>query len=704
MKSKLLALLSALPMPVVLAALLSGSVVMCLADGFDLGCHAAAVFAVCVCAALAVMLFDRIRYRKTAAFIGLLLSAALLWYFRLTLLENLQTLLFRITERYAQDFDTMRILGKDGTPPQPLVLVLAALLSGICTWACLGKRRLWAVLVSIAPAMAVCLICVDVAPPGWLVLFTGAFILLVLTHSVRRRDPAAADRLALRLIAPTAVLLCLLLLIAPSRDYRRYNWSNVLLIRVETALGIERPGREVVIAAEWSRSLRSVNLGTLDDRELTGAHALSYRADTVVGYLRGVSLGVYENNHWSAVDPMVYAAARLERPPQITGGADTFTLNVRTPSPLPQILTAYNLSSVPDGIVAIDDAYLSNTPKVSEYAVCYSNVILLPTADYAAYVYEHYTQLPDDLRTELTRYLTLNNLTGSSAAGVAAHVQSTAEYDLDTERVPRGEDFALYFLTESRRGYCVHFATATALLLRACGIPARYVTGYAAAGQPGQWNDVTEDMAHAWVEYYKPGFGWQVLDPTPAGWLEVHAESSALPEPEQTTQSVPEEPPPSEPEQPGDTDPSPESDPVPDEPEPELPEILPGIPGFGSGAGATIQLSGWMALPLIPAAILLAAVLRRRLILRRYRGLHTSGSTNAKLLIWWNRYVQLTDASGRWRDPAFEELAEKAKFSRHRITEEELSAIRRAAHAEIQVLKTHAPARRFLYRWIRVLY
>ncbi|MBT8330725.1 MAG: transglutaminase-like domain-containing protein, partial [Deltaproteobacteria bacterium] len=34
------------------------------------------------------------------------------------------------------------------------------------------------------------------------------------------------------------------------------------------------------------------------------------------------------------------------------------------------------------------------------------------------------------------------------------------------------------FLTRSRSGHCEYFATATVLLLRQAGIPARYARGY----------------------------------------------------------------------------------------------------------------------------------------------------------------------------------------------------------------------------------
>ncbi|GAA0687106.1 protein-glutamine gamma-glutamyltransferase TgpA [Marinobacterium maritimum] len=81
-----------------------------------------------------------------------------------------------------------------------------------------------------------------------------------------------------------------------------------------------------------------------------------------------------------------------------------------------------------------------------------------------------------------------------------------------------GRDSVDQFLFETQQGYCEHFASATTFVLRSAGIPARVVTGY----QGGEWNpyegylQVRQYDAHAWVEYWLPGHGWQRLDPTAA--------------------------------------------------------------------------------------------------------------------------------------------------------------------------------------------
>jgi transglutaminase-like putative cysteine protease len=72
------------------------------------------------------------------------------------------------------------------------------------------------------------------------------------------------------------------------------------------------------------------------------------------------------------------------------------------------------------------------------------------------------------------------------------------------------------FLFETQQGFCGHFSSATAFMLRAVGIPARVVTGY----QGGEWNPyenyllVRQYDAHAWVEYWTEGSGWIRVDPT----------------------------------------------------------------------------------------------------------------------------------------------------------------------------------------------
>jgi transglutaminase-like putative cysteine protease len=72
------------------------------------------------------------------------------------------------------------------------------------------------------------------------------------------------------------------------------------------------------------------------------------------------------------------------------------------------------------------------------------------------------------------------------------------------------------FLFDGRRGFCEHYAGATAFILRASGIPARVVTGYQGGEfHPSGYMIVRQSDAHAWVEAWLDG-AWTRIDPTAA--------------------------------------------------------------------------------------------------------------------------------------------------------------------------------------------
>ena len=78
------------------------------------------------------------------------------------------------------------------------------------------------------------------------------------------------------------------------------------------------------------------------------------------------------------------------------------------------------------------------------------------------------------------------------------------------------------FLFERREGFCGHYASSLAALLRAAGVPARVVSGY----HGGRWVvplggegylDLRQSDAHAWTELWLPDQGWRSVDPS--GWI-----------------------------------------------------------------------------------------------------------------------------------------------------------------------------------------
>lgn len=165
-------------------------------------------------------------------------------------------------------------------------------------------------------------------------------------------------------------------------------------------------------------------------------------------------------------------------------------------------------------------------------------------------------QLPTETYEALAKRFPLPRETISTAQArelVQAWVNDTLTYD---ESVSGPADLRNFtdLLTNHPRGYCVQYATLTTLLLRYCGIPARYVEGYFVDADDARSGDrtvvLTQKNAHAWAEFYLDGIGWLPLDTTPIHKNAIcyemppndnvqNPEILPLPEQDETPQDIP---------------------------------------------------------------------------------------------------------------------------------------------------------------------
>jgi len=85
-----------------------------------------------------------------------------------------------------------------------------------------------------------------------------------------------------------------------------------------------------------------------------------------------------------------------------------------------------------------------------------------------------------------------------------------------------------HFLLSTRAGHCEHFASATTLLLRAAGVPARYATGFSTQEYSRLENAYVVRMrhAHAWARAYVNG-AWIDVDTTPSVWASIEAQEAS---------------------------------------------------------------------------------------------------------------------------------------------------------------------------------
>ena len=94
-----------------------------------------------------------------------------------------------------------------------------------------------------------------------------------------------------------------------------------------------------------------------------------------------------------------------------------------------------------------------------------------------------------------------------------AFTYSTDVTNIDCGDASVVECFALY-----RRGYCQHYASTMAILLRLQGIPTRLVQGFLPGERDANGSELIRySNSHAWVEVFFPGYGWVSFDPTGGG-------------------------------------------------------------------------------------------------------------------------------------------------------------------------------------------
>ncbi len=142
------------------------------------------------------------------------------------------------------------------------------------------------------------------------------------------------------------------------------------------------------------------------------------------------------------------------------------------------------------------------------------------TADpeYRKFVYSGYLNVPDAHRKLFTRNAKaagLDKLSGFDLVrGIADYIRGCAEYDPFFEPCPDDQDPVIWFMRNTRRGVCSHFASAAVLMYRTMGIPARYVTGFYADAYAGIVKTIDSSNGHAWVEVWIDGLGWIPVEVT----------------------------------------------------------------------------------------------------------------------------------------------------------------------------------------------
>lgn len=658
----------------VLCALLVLSAIFCLTSAFSIHAPSSLTLLIFACCAVFCFLFG-----WKHGWIAFLASAALLLAGVFVYLEPLKKafsvlvnyLLGIYNSGYHWFADPGFLDSVSSAEIKPALIFLGVTLSMLVSFSAAYLKSTLLCGLTVLPCIVSCFVVTDTPPENiWLLLALGCIILLAMTQQRRKTDTLCAPVSMLYFAIPTVLLLGILCLASPQSRYDHDALVGGITEKINTAWEGVR-GNFLPTGAILTPD--TVDLHAQKDAPSSNRTVMRVTAEqdgTV--YLCGMAYTGFAGDTWSV--------AVYPREPQPKYSAI---------SVLPQQLTVSTVNAsdilyVPYGLTQCDadtanyDAYRENGQGLKDYTVLYyptdsMGFWISPTEAYLQYAFENCISLPEDTRQALLAWGEDHLPENPTPQQIAEAVSQSATYSRHPRAFPADEDIAVYFLNEAESGFCIHFATATAELLRAYGYPSRYVTGYVAGAEAGQTVSVPEKNAHAWAEYYEADLGWVKLESTPAEG--VQPETDETQSGQQTTVEPAE---PTQPSQPGKTPTN---------------KVDPTKPGKKE-TDRHLPVWGWLLLAL--AAALLALIARRAILQSLRNKQLQKGSANAKLCAAWRYYTKLCKLTGAPEKEDLFTLAQKAKYSQYRTTEEELAQMNNALTQQLDWLKK-APLHKRLY-------
>lgn len=608
-----------------------------------------------------------------------------------------------------------------------LFVLLSFLLCAAFVNSLLRIRRIYPIVMLSVLVLVPCFIIVDTLPllvP--LVVAVSLLFSLYVTSFVRRKNPAHSGAVMLGATAVILVVSIIICYIFPVENYKRYDWQDSLLSYAEKVTGIkggQSSGSVISSVGDFIDDTEDLTkLGKLEQQGKKVMRVLTDNGGTM--YLKGVSYANYSDNKWSILSdeqnnsrPQDYNSFTMAK----SVSEKSSSLSIITENNENIMFTPYFTSEIPTDFETVSDVLIKNNFKYISYELSYlpysENEVYYSSIssayyDYKDFVYDTYTQLPEEIGEKLIEigeqhgiYLPRfgeeenedNSLYGYKTNAQFAQlvkdlVSSVGRYSLDAEIMPEGEDFPVWFLTKAKSGYCVHYAATAAAMLRAYGVPTRYVTGYFVNAKAGEWTVVTSDNAHAWVEYFDDEMGcWVPLESTPASFVPAQYNSNTD-ETKATQNNSQTEP----------VTTVSQSATIATEKTTEMPSVTNNNSDKENTDYGAFKIA---IIVIIILLVLLAAVLIRRKILLVIRNNHFSKGRNNSRAIYIYRHIEsLGRFSNNVIPDEIEEIALKARFSSHTVSTDELKILL-SYHddAENELLRNSSRIKRLYLKFIFVI-
>lgn len=627
-----------------------------------------------------------------------------------SILEQLSYVITQVLKPLSQYLPVQNkiILGDTlGTSATGLFVFISAILSAVFTISLIRYKRILIPSLLSMVLLVPCFILVNTLPSlVCLFIAIASLIALYISKNTRKFRPSQGGVIAAISFGIMLVVMTILLAFNPIEKYERFDWQENLLQSIENSFNID-DGRKT----STEKNLNEIK-GSLEEKEnlndispLTQTHTPVMTVTSAVGgniYLKGTAYADYRDNIWSIIsdnDAARYPQNFVPFTATIGNNALTDTrvhmLNKSKIAYVPYFLESLpdNLNSVADVCVKNDtdknEFYYSHYPFYAENTYRYNNSA--EAENYKTFVYDTYLEIPRKTQIELRRiadqegFLDSELTVSEKIEMVKNYISSSKPYSLKTPKMPSGKDFATWFLNESDTGYCVHFATAGTLMLRALGIPARYVTGYYATAYANQTVTVTTDNAHAWVEYYSDTAGWIPLECTPSSFQPARYVGSqrANGGSTDTTQPTTVEPT------------APTNGKVSHSTKPK------------NDSKSSFEFNGFtiamMSLGIVALA-LIAIFSRRIIIIKKRKQRFETGRNNKRAICIYKELKNLTKISHLLITDEVKSVYEKARFSNHTISDDELKIIENAYYNSIEEIYNNLPRiKKPYYKFIKAI-
>lgn len=297
---------------------------------------------------------------------------------------------------------------------------------------------------------------------------------------------------------------------------------------------------------------------------------------------------------------------------------------------------------------------------------CINLGVVLSYKEYVDFIKEQYLQLPKDIKEKFNTVEDLQDNFHRFASTeeiidyVKGYLYAHTRYTLYPGSPDLSKDFVSYFLWENQEGYCVHYASSAVLLLRYYGVPARYVDGYRVDSNAYDHEghaQVKDSDAHAWVEIFDETYGWMPVEVTPAADNDSTIQKSEQP----LTQTTPSE-----------ITPGLENK---EEPKPIQQPTQHLMEENGTTTTSASSSLPSFLLPVLVVLILPLFIYAQASLRRKYRRKQLGSMKQRQKLLTLYGWLEDLFPYGAKIDQETLQLVEKARFSQHEITKEDVQQL-----------------------------